>query len=81
MLKELYDRIGIRAMYIYYMLAPLTVLGVLLNPLLLLAIGVILAIEGNIKRTVVGELARVYKALAYGYYHLVYRLSPAIGYI
>jgi len=80
-LKELYDRIGIRAMYIYYMLAPLTVLGVLLNPLLLLAIGVILAIEGNIKRTVVGELARVYKALAYGYHYLVYRLSPAIGYI
>lgn len=78
-LGELYDRIGIRTMYIYYMLAPATVLGIIINPLLLLAIGVILAIEESIQRAVVGDLARGSEALAYGYYHLVYGLSSAIG--
>lgn len=79
LLGELYDWIGIRAMYIYYILAPLTVLGIILNPLLLLAIGVILAIEDSIQRAVVGDLARGSEALAYGYYHLVYGLSSAVG--
>ncbi len=78
-LGELYDKIGISAIYIYYIIVPLTVLGLILSPLLLLLIGVMLAIEDSIQRAVVGDLARGNRPLAYGYYHLVYGIASAAG--
>jgi MFS family permease len=77
-LGELYDKIGIRAIYIYYMIIPLTTLGLILNPLLLL-IGVIFAIENSIQKAVIGDLARGNEPLAYGYYHMVYGIALAVG--
>jgi MFS family permease len=79
LLGELYDRIGIRAIYIYYLLAPMIALGFIVNQIFFLLIGIVLAIEESIQRAIVGDLARGREAMAYGYYHLVYGLAAAIG--
>jgi MFS family permease len=79
LLGELYDRIGIRAIYIYYLLAPMIALGFTVNQIFFLLIGIVLAIEESIQRAIIGDLARGREAMAYGYYHLVYGLAAAIG--
>jgi len=78
-LGELYDRLGMKAIYIYYPLVPLIALGFAVNQLFFLLIGVVLAIEDSIQRAVVGNLARGREAMAYGYYHLVYGITSAVG--
>jgi predicted MFS family arabinose efflux permease len=78
-LGELYDRLGIKAIYIYYPLVPMIALGFAVNQLFFLLIGVVLAIEDSVQRAVVGDLARGREAIAYGYYHLVYGLASAVG--
>jgi MFS family permease len=78
-LGELYDRLGMKAIYIYYPLVPMIALGFAVNQLFFLLIGVVLAIEDSIQRAVVGDLARGREAIAYGYYHLVYGLASAVG--
>lgn len=78
-LGELYDRLGMKAIYIYYPLVPLIALGFAVNQLFFLLIGVVLAIEDSIQRAVVGDLARGREAMAYGYYHLVYGITSAVG--
>ena len=78
-LGELYDGLGMKAIYIYYPLVPLIALGFAVNQLFFLLIGVVLAIEDSIQRAVVGDLARGREAMAYGYYHLVYGITSAVG--
>jgi len=78
-LGELYDRLGMKAIYIYYPLVPMVALGFAINQLFFLLIGVVLAIEDSIQRAVVGDLARGREAIAYGYYHLVYGLASVVG--
>ncbi len=78
-LGELYDRIGMKAIYIYYPLAPIIALGFIVNQIFFLLIGIALAIEESIQRAIVGDLARGREAMAYGYYHLVYGLAAATG--
>jgi hypothetical protein len=53
-LGELYDRLGMKAIYIYYPLVPMIALGFAVNQLFFLLIGVVLAIEDSIQRAVVG---------------------------
>jgi hypothetical protein len=53
-LGELYDRLGMKAIYIYYPLVPMITLGFAVNQLFFLLIGVVLAIEDSIQRAVVG---------------------------
>ncbi len=77
-LGEIYDKLGIRAMYMYYIVIPLTVLGLILSPLLLL-VGFVLAIEDSIQKAVIGDLSRGNEPLAYGYYHMVYGVALAVG--
>jgi hypothetical protein len=78
-LGELYDRLGMKAIYIYYPLVPMIALGFAVNQLFFLLVGVVLAIEDSIQRALVGDLARGREAIAYEYYHLVYGLASAVG--
>jgi MFS family permease len=78
-LGELYDKIGMKAIYVYYLIAPLITLGFLINQLFFLLIGIVLALEESIQRAIVGDIAKDKEAIAYGYYHLVYGLASAAG--
>jgi len=78
-LGELYDKLGLKAIYIYYPIVPLIALGFIVSPALFLLIGLVMAIEDSIQRAAVGDLARGREALAYGYYHLVYGVASAAG--
>jgi|ECHhosMinimDraft_1075155.scaffolds.fasta_scaffold03867_1 Major Facilitator Superfamily. len=79
LLGELYDKIGIKAIYVYYLIAPLITFGFLINQLFFLLIGVVLALEESIQRAIVGDMAKDKEAIAYGYYHLIYGLASATG--
>jgi MFS family permease len=79
LLGELYDKIGIKAIYVYYLIAPLITFGFLINQLFFLLIGVVLALEESIQRAIVGDMGKDKEAIAYGYYHLIYGLASATG--